>query len=141
MNRVTASVKLAYDKDLATHKADLKRNYDVQIETLKAEFAKNQFRFSHIFEKTAETIIKTYQMLVELKEAVHTNISFYGRHDEEALKKKGELYNQRKDFYFYQAKNKIFLPRTTAQKISQFTAKLIEIEITYDTNLRVRTPD
>jgi len=38
-------------------------------------------------------------------------------------------------------KNKIFLPRTTAQKISQFTAKLIEIEITYDTNLRVRTPD
>ena len=52
------SIKHKYDKELETHKADLKRDYDVQIEHLKGQLQIDNVRFSHIFIKTEECISK-----------------------------------------------------------------------------------
>lgn len=46
-----------YEKDLENHKADLKRDYDVQIEKLKAQLQIANVRLSHIFAKQAEAMV------------------------------------------------------------------------------------
>jgi len=61
--------------ELETHRANLKRDYDVQIEKLRSELqvasAERSFRFSHVFEHTAKVIVTTYQKLLELQTAVN----------------------------------------------------------------------
>lgn len=135
--RIKRSIKHEYDKELATHKADLKRDYDVKIESLKAEFAKNQFRFSHIFKRQADTIIKTYEELLDLKDAVHTSINLAGRSDDYSVNKLLELDTKRRDFYKYFLKNKIYLPTGTAGKIATLLDKLNDIQNTYQNGLQL----
>jgi hypothetical protein len=50
LHHIEYSVKLRYQKELETHKANLQRDFDVQLERLKAELAEKHFRFSHVFE-------------------------------------------------------------------------------------------
>ena len=70
IDKVAASVKHAYDKELETHKANLKCEYDIQIEQLKAQLQIANVRFSHIYVKQAEAIAATYEKLLPLLDAV-----------------------------------------------------------------------
>jgi hypothetical protein len=117
--RIKGSIKHEYDKDLENHKANLKRDYDVQIETLKADFAKNHLRFSHTFERIAETLVKSYRMLTELRYAVDEYIAKVNR-GEEGIEIVKPINEKSSEFFNYFVVNKIYVPKATADKVHEF---------------------
>lgn len=117
IERLTTSIKYEYEKELATHKADLKRNYDVQLEKLKAELAQQHSRFSHVFEDTAATIVTNYQKLLALKDAYDN----YTQMLEPASREENikVLREKAADFFKFYQPNKIFIPKDTSAKIDK----------------------
>lgn len=65
--RLKNAIKHEYDEKLATHKAELKAQSDVEIERLKSNLSisaiEHQIKFSNLHEKQAEIIAKTYALL------------------------------------------------------------------------------
>ena len=113
IDRLSKSIELENDKKLEQHKADLKREYDVQVEKLKAELAQQQFRFSHVFEKTAETMIEIYAKLLKLQSAVKVfDRSSRGATLEQINNYSMTVDEERKSFYEYFMPRKIFLCAT-----------------------------
>jgi hypothetical protein len=138
ITRITNSIKHEYDKELETHKSDLKRDYDVQIEKLKAELAEKKFRFSHVFERTAETIATTYAKLVEMKNTVNAYTFFYEGLDESEKKEMiSRLIVTRRDFVNYFEKNRIYIPKSTADKIVSFSETLHRMQLKYGNVMRL----
>ena len=117
LERLKNSVKYEYETELATHKANLKRDYDLQIEKLKAGLAQQHFRFSHIFESTAKTIVAVYQKLLALKNAYENYTQML-----EPLSREKNLLEVREkadDFLTFYQPNKIFIPKDTSVKIDK----------------------
>jgi hypothetical protein len=133
--RLKNSIQHEYDLKIEKHRADLKRDYDVQLANMNAEFAKNQFRFSHIHKHTADAVVEIYRMMVKLKEGVHAELSLVGKTFEQAIEKRQEFDKKRKEFYNYFIENKIYLPRKTAEKINHFSERLIVIPLQYEAAL------
>lgn len=63
-----------YEKKLAEHTARLSLSNDREVAELKHKLelaaAERNFRFSRVFDRTADTIEKTYKQLLELQNAV-----------------------------------------------------------------------
>jgi hypothetical protein len=72
--RIKSAIQYEYDQKLETHKAQLQAESDIEIEKFKSQLqivaAERNLRFSHIFQHTAEAIVKIYQLLLELLRAV-----------------------------------------------------------------------
>ncbi len=132
LERLKNSIKSEYDKELETHKANLKRDYDVQIEKMKAEIAEKQFRFSHIFEKTATAIADTHQHLIELHDTVYAQVILIeGTNDPERKKLIGLLGERWQTFDAFYKRNRIFIPKNTDKAIGVFTNSLINLQQQY----------
>jgi hypothetical protein len=107
----------------------LKRDYDVQVEQLRAQLqidaAERNLRFSRVFARTAETIVTTYQKIVELKDAVTSSTMLFEGLDETQKKELAKHVNERwKEFESYYKQNKIYIPNSTAEKIREFSLTL-----------------
>ena len=65
--RLKNAIKHEYDEKLATHKAELKAQSEVEIERLKSDLSisafEHQVKFTNLHEKQAEIIAKTYALL------------------------------------------------------------------------------
>lgn len=65
--RLKNAIKHEYDEKLATHRAELKAQSDVEIERLKSDLSisafEHQVKFTNLHEKQAEIIAKTYALL------------------------------------------------------------------------------
>jgi hypothetical protein len=79
--RLRSSVKSEYDQKLETHKAQLKAQFDVEVEKLRSQLSisatEHQVRFANLHEKRAEVIAKTCFLLKELFNNLRDYIKTY----------------------------------------------------------------
>lgn len=127
--RLKNSIRLEYEKQLETHKADLKRDYDFQVERLKAELAQQNFRFSHVFENTAAAIETIYQKLVVLKQASDSYVAICAQYPKDSSYML--FHSKAMDFMEYFSKNKIYFPKPTATQIDIYFHILKEVTGNY----------
>lgn len=114
-------VKHKYGEKLATHEANLKRDYDVQIERLKADLALRSIQFNRVFERTADTIIDCHKKLVELWKLQNNRMSATAELQEECRR----LFRAKStEFWEFFLPNKIFLPKKTVASITVFLTHL-----------------
>ena len=134
--RLKGAIKNEYDLKLETFKAELKANSDVQIERLKARLqiaaSERTVQFSHIYAKTAETIAEVYSHLVAFRDAVasYTSIIEYstGPPKEERRMTVGAKFKEFQDYY---KPRRIYLPRDLDDKIAEFANGLFKISIEF----------
>src|SRR6266446_301976 len=134
--RIKSSIQHEYDQKLETHKAQLKSQSEIEIVRLKSELeviaAEKNFRFSHVFDKTAGVIVSMYQKLVELRDFVDTNIMFFEGMDDEKKKELANISSAKWiEFETFFKQNKIYIPKHTAGEIRKFTMALSEYEHKY----------
>jgi hypothetical protein len=126
--RIKGSIKHEYDKDLATHKAELKRNYDVQIEQLRAQLQIANVRFSHIYVKQAEAIAATYKQLLPLVDAVEDYTKLIQTSEGSDVSKRINALNAASSNFFAFYRNvKIYIPEPTAKRLMDFVNTVIYI--------------
>ena len=122
--RLKASIQHEYDQKLETHKAQLKSQTEAEIIRLKAQLeiaaAERSFRFSHVFERTADTIAATHQKLLELQKAADDytqQMPTPGQEKEQFLR----LFQEKSEaFQEYFPPKRLYLPKDTASKVRDF---------------------
>jgi hypothetical protein len=138
IDRLANSIKYSYEKELETHKADLKRDYDVQIEKLKSELAEKNFRFSHVFEQTTKAISDTHHKLLEVHLAAQKYVELLRAENSNDRESDLAILQQRvNEFGDYYRRNKIFIPKITAKKIDQVFGNIISLARTFNISERV----
>ena len=121
IEKLSASIKYTYDKELETHKANLKRDYDVQIVQLKAQLQIANVRFSHIFVKQAEVIVATHEKLIPLLDATYKYIEAAQNQNVEIKAERGlRLQDLRNEFHTFFRINRIYLPNDSAKLVHNF---------------------
>jgi hypothetical protein len=124
--RIKTSIQHEYDQKLETHKAQLKAQSDIEIEKLKSQLqvagAERNVRFSHVFERTAETIVKTYQLLQEVLWAVqnYTDAVEVRSAPGDLEMAREQINKSAQEFFTYFHANKIYIPKKTMEKTWQF---------------------
>jgi hypothetical protein len=134
--RLKNAIKHEYDEKLETHKAQLKSQSDISIERLKSQLqvtaAERNFRYSKIFERTAETVAETYKRLLVFHDAVasYTSPMEWQGEPTKAEKRKtaGDRY---KEFLDYYRPNCLFLPKETERRIDEFYPKLHSMAVEF----------
>ncbi len=128
LNWLANSIKHKYAKDLETHKANLKRDYDVQIANLNAQSQIANVRFSHIFVKQAESIATTYEKMLPLLEATRTYVRVLPSPDTKAIQEKFKILDEfRTDFEIYFQLVRIYIPPATASLVDKFFVRLYRL--------------
>jgi len=104
---------------LAKLAARIKHQYDEDLTRLRSNLAQGEFRYSLVFKETADKILKTYQMLLEVYEAAQDVTTDWG--DEERRKELGlELDRKALEFGAFYPPNEIYILKKTRHKISNF---------------------
>ena len=115
--RIKASIQHEYDQKLEIHKAQLKAQSDLAIEAFKSQLqitaAERNFQFSHVFQHTADVIVKTYQLLVELFGRVeyYTDAVAVGSAPQEQEEARSKLNQSAEEFNTYFHKNRILFQK------------------------------
>jgi hypothetical protein len=137
IERLSKSIKYKYEKEIETHKANLKRDYDVQIEQLRAQLqiaaTERNVRFSKIFDRIAETIAETYEKLADLKDAIDVMQcsnpqSGQNQAHQEALANVRTKLAEFRDFF---VRNKIYIPNPTSELIWKYYSFLHSQHVTF----------
>ena len=111
-----------FARDIQRFKSDLDR-----------ESFEHQQRFSTIHQRQAEVISNLYGKIAESKSVIANLVGIFQHGGQSLMEKKqkaADSYNDMKD-YFY--KNRIFLPRETADKAETLLITLRDILIEFDT--------
>jgi hypothetical protein len=124
--RIKASIQHEYDQKLETHKAQLRSQTETEIVRLKTQLeiaaAERTFRFSHVFERTAEAIATTYQKLLELEQAVQNYTQLLEPSDDPNRTELAKILRTKaNEFSEYFRPNRIYIPKSTAEKIRIFS--------------------
>jgi hypothetical protein len=109
-----------YKLKLKDHEANLKRDYDVQVEKLKAELARQHLRFSLVFERTEQIIADTYRKLLALKNA---SDDYTRQKNPDSTKReslKSIYWTRVEEFQTHYYPNKIYIPKDTMLQIEAF---------------------
>ncbi len=121
--RLKSAIQHEYDQKLETHKAQLQARNEIELARLKADLeiaaAQRTFRFSHVFEKTAEVIASVYRHLLSLRQAVEEYTEILGvPHDDPARNKRREAVSDAfRQLAQYYLPHKIYIPKKSAKKI------------------------
>jgi hypothetical protein len=120
-------------KQLETHKSKLSRDNELEIALFKHKLelaaAERNFRFSHVFEKTAEAIVNTYRHLGEMNESVKDYPESLGLVDETKTSGLRNISEEKcREFLNCFKRDRIFIPKTTAKRILDFTSKLSTVQ-------------
>jgi hypothetical protein len=127
IDRLSKSVQHEYDLKLSKHEADLKRDYDVQIEKLRAQLQIANVRFAHIFVKQAEVIAQLHAKVVPLLNGAKVYITVLQRTPFNSPERKEptvKLDALRSDYYSYFLNNIIYFDEDTAKLIRQVYHKI-----------------
>jgi phage host-nuclease inhibitor protein Gam len=117
-----------YELKLNEHEANLKRDYDIQIANLNAQLQIAHVRFSQIFSKQADTIAQIYQNLLPLLDATEDYTALIQSSETKEINAKLATLNQASNtFFLFYRPNKIYLPRSTAQKLTAFLDTIVSI--------------
>lgn len=122
LKHIDEAVRCKHEKDLETHKAALKNQYDLQIECLRADVKQSQIRFSHVFEKTADAITTVYGKVLDLQKSVAEygkTTSILPTHNVEARLFR-QIIEAADQFDLVYCQQKIFIPKRTRRKIAAF---------------------
>ena len=128
--RIKTSIQHEYDQKLETHKAQLKSESEIAIEKFKSELqvaaAERNFRFSHVFQRTADVIAEIYRILIELRGAVESYTDAVEvRSAPGDLEVESEKFNKyAQEFSNYFNPNRIYIPRKAAEKVWLFATTL-----------------
>ena len=129
--RLKHAIKNEYEQKLATHKAELKAQSDVEIENLKSSLqitaTEHNVRFSNLHEKRAEIIAETYSLLktlcVKLADYVKIFEPIGDKPKDERQKLFADAHNKFRDYY---PKRIIFLPKSTTDKVEKIDLQLVK---------------
>src|SRR5437879_13433740 len=90
--------------------------------------AERSFQFSHVFEHTAEVIVTTYQKLLELQTAVNNYTQpLEPANDPNSMELAKILQTKAKEFSDYYLPNKIYILKSTAEKIREFSNSMMSL--------------
>jgi hypothetical protein len=130
---IVATIKSEYDQRLERLKAELKGEYDQRLENLKAELAQQSFRYSHVFERTANTIAELYRLLLDLSNAVkdYTDIIRGGGDPLEKQRRGQKVHDTYQSFSKEFEPKKIFLPKQTSDRIKGYLGTLHRLIFNY----------
>ena len=124
LQRIKSEVQHEYDQNLETHKANLKRDYEVQIERLKADLAERHLRFSTVFQKTTDAIAETYQNLLELQLATTRFVGTSNDNPSEKANCNSVMQHRSETFTNSWKRNRIFIPPNTSKKVEHLYGSL-----------------
>jgi hypothetical protein len=137
--RLKNAIKHEYDEKLATHKAELKSQSDVEIERLKSALSisafEHQIKFTNLHEKQAEIIAKTYALLKDFHAKLGDYVAIF---EPVGVKPKGErkvvAAESHKEFIEFYSKNQIYLSKPAVVLIDKVNeqSKGIFYEFSYD---------
>jgi hypothetical protein len=113
--RLKNAIRHEYNEKLATHKAQLKAQSDIELEKLCSELAivaaERQVIFTKLHEQRAEIVAETYALLNELHAKLGEYVKiFKSLHDKSKEERRKEVAEAHKAFITYYPKRKIFLP-------------------------------
>src|SRR5690349_14526973 len=92
--------------------AKIKHQYDEDLARLRSKLSQGEFRYSLVFKETADTIVKTYQKLLELH-AASVNFTNDWSDENRRTQLSTELNNKAEAFRAYYAPNQIYIPKKT----------------------------
>jgi hypothetical protein len=120
--RIKTAIQHEYNEKLETHKAQLRSQTDTEIVRLKAQLevaaAERSFRYSHVVEKVADAIAATHKALVDLKNVIVAYTLFLeGQQDDKKRELTNAVEQTRTEFETLFQKNRLYIPRDTAEKI------------------------
>jgi len=108
-------------------RAAMEHRFDEKVEKVRADLKREEIRFSTCHEKVADVIAELYARLVDC----HDSVSQYVTHSQ-CLTKDG-IRSRREavetailEFWRYFARNRIYLPRETAQRIRTLQVSLLQ---------------
>lgn len=136
--RLRGAIKSEYDQKLETHKAQLKAESDLEIEKLRSQLSiaatEHQVRFTHLHERRAEVIAKTYSLLRNLSSKMIDYTKIYETSRDLPKEKRREAALESINaFREYFEPNIIFFPADAAKKLqdidSQFVTSFNEFAI------------
>jgi hypothetical protein len=96
--------------------------------------AERQFRYSKVFDQTADVIVTTYKKLVDMNYANEAYALFFAGADQsrkEELAK--DLSEKWVEFLKFWEHNKIYIPKPTPENVTQFGRALSEYYAKYST--------
>jgi len=127
--RLKNSIKHEYDLQIEKHKAQLKCEADTTIERLRSDLhifaAERNFRFSKIFEQQLQVVAETFGRLFEFYDAARDYFDTLDYEGRPSMKDRREvLITKFNNFQDYFRPHRVFLPRETAERLSNFYAKV-----------------
>lgn len=130
-------VRREHNEKLESHKAQLNTDSQIRIERERVAFqtliAQNGFRFSRVFDKTAEIIAKAYEKLVNSHTLIAEYIVLPGEpRQEQRIQKAHQIDEALQGFKGFFLPNEIYLERQTSERISKFLATLRQQASTSD---------
>lgn len=110
-------------------KNSIKHEYDAKLETLKSQLqlaaAERSIRYSKVFEETASTISKTYELLLRATDAVTAYTSLFESETGGTKAERRKIVAARlEEFGTYYRPRKPYLPKPTARQIDVLWQKL-----------------
>lgn len=123
--RLKNAIKNEYDVKLETHKAELKANSDVEIEKLRSQLnlaaKEHDIVFSKLHEKRAEAIAAIYAELRKIDKCLQDLVTVVGVQGEPSRSDRFDsLVIAHNVFYEIYIPKVIFLPEPTANKLNDF---------------------
>jgi len=107
--RLAKSIEHEYAEKMKS----IEHKHNAQIETYKAELTKQTFRYTKVFDSTEKVIVSIFQQLIQLK-AASDNYTL-SKHQLEL-----EAFDNRAfELWKYFEDNKLYIPKTTAEKITK----------------------
>lgn len=133
------------NKDIAQYKAGLGHAHNVEMEKLRTDSKlrtiEHEIRFRSVHERQAMVLARTYQRLSELHSAVANYARFLTLGGEPSLEEKLKIVEEKqlafRTFYF---PRRIFLPRETAQRVTESFNQLMQLANTF-TRLQRPAPE
>jgi hypothetical protein len=115
--RLKSAIKNEYDEKLETHKAKLKGQSDLAIESLKSQLAitanEHAVRYARLYGKRADTIAEAYSLLTQVQWNLHMAVSTVDYGDTSKAEKYNVAHRAMADYRRFFEKNRIHLPEET----------------------------
>ncbi len=129
LERLKSSIQHEYDERLEKLKAQLSRENEKELTEFKHKLelaaAERNFKFTKVFEQTAQTIAEIYKKLQIFKQASDNFaiVSTIVRDQNERNKELQVVYGRRDEFYSYFTLHKLYVPKNTSIKIQEVFGK------------------
>lgn len=138
---IEKGVEHKFNERLATHTAKLTRDNELEITAFKHKLelaaAEQNYRFTHVFEKTVTAIAETHGKLVDLHDALNERILNCEGLDDPEYVKLTLFVNEKWDSFqeFYKQK-RIFVPKSIDEKIGEFANEITRCQSLHDRMLK-----